>query len=130
MTASPRTSRRRLLGAGVCVAAEAVVPRSATAALDPALRLVDALDHRSSAEAVGRIVLESDPGATVPSLVAELTLATGRSLDALMELDRDALRDVLRDAREADFRAVRIVRVDGWILARTEARLAALAVLV
>jgi hypothetical protein len=129
MTPLPPTSRRAVLGAGVCLGAAAVLSGAATAAPGLAARLVDTLDRPSSAAALGRVVLEEAPEATVRRLVAELATSMGRSADDLVELDRDALRAALRAAREADFRAMRIVRVRGWILAATEARLCALAAL-
>jgi hypothetical protein len=45
-------------------------------------------------------------------------------------VEREALHRALRARNSEDFAAGRVVRLDGWVLAATEARLCALAALV
>jgi len=99
-----------------------------TASPDLARQLVGGLRDVSSAQAVGAAYLRSTPEhADVHALVSRLlrdepALSGSRSTGATRKLLRGCIRE--------DFARERVVAVDGWLLAETEARLCALAVLV
>jgi len=75
-----------------------------------------------SARAIGAAYLRScaDDGLDAATLAAELPA----------EVTMTALRETVAARVRDDFATARVVNVDGWLLARTEARLCALAYLV
>jgi hypothetical protein len=94
-----------------------------------ALRL--ALRSAESARVVGRAYLATHPDEADPvQLLAAIEAAggIGRSV-ARQPIDPTALARAVAGAVRDDFLDRRTVRVDGWVLARTEARLCALAAL-
>ena len=105
---------------------------------DLAERLVGALGRPDSAAAVGRAYLARFPEEAVPArLVAGIAAAwedeegggaDGGGFDPA-RADRAALRRRRRNQLRRDFARGRVVSVDGWVLAATEARLFALAAL-
>jgi hypothetical protein len=119
--------RAAVAGAALLPAVHAV--RSVRIALgDPPLadRIVRLFRHQGSARRLGLAYLavrpeEADPDHLIGQL-AHLGSNGGTS-------GPDVLRRNLVDACAADFGAGRVVRVDGWILARTEARACALVAL-
>ena len=115
-------------GAGLAAVSAFRVPMAQSASA-PALALVEALDHPASARAVGLAVLSAEPGLTRDVLVAELARAAGLAPDRLPLIDRALLRSRLDTARAAEFARGDTVRVQGWVLAATEARLCGLAAL-
>jgi hypothetical protein len=126
-------SRRDTLIACGALAAVGVWP--GLAAGDPggakagALRL--ALRSPESARVVGRAYLATHPDEADPvQLLAAIEAAggIGRSV-ARQPIDATALARAVAEAVRDDFLDRRTVRVDGWVLARTEARLCALAAL-
>ena len=133
-----RQSRRRFLRLVFLAAASSLLGllRSAwgfEAAEPPtppelARRLLLSLRDVSSAQAVGAASLRAMPEhADVHALVTRLlrdepALSRSRSTGATRKLLRRCIRE--------DFARERVVAVDGWLLAETEARLCALAVLV
>lgn len=122
-----RLSRRHALAAS---AAALALPSLAVAAGPvPAQALVEALDRPESARQVGLRVLAALPDPSRDALVAELAAAAGLAVEAVPAIDRSLLRSRLDAARAADFRRGDTVRVQGWVLASTEARLCALAAL-
>ena len=90
----------------------------------PALRLLAGLARPDHARAIGASWL-----AGLPRRPPAAELA-GQIEEALAASSRPGLRAALAEAVTADFAARRMVSVDGWRLARTEARLFALAALV
>ena len=121
MSGSPNLSRRRFIvllallpGLG---AARAAMPR----AMEAERMLSAVFTNWRSAAIVGRVYLQEHPEeAEVETLLARLDAAH------LPPAERAPL--IERRIR-ADFLAGRVVSTDGWILARTEARLCALAAL-
>ena len=121
MSGSPNLSRRRFIallallpGLGL---AHAAVPR----ATEAECMLSALFTNRRSAAIVGQVYLQQHPEeANVETLLAGIDAAH------LPPAERAPLTD--RRIR-ADFAAGRVVTIDGWILARTEARLCALAAL-
>jgi hypothetical protein len=98
----------------------------------PGARLAGALAHGEGAKRVGRAaiaagVVEGDPRA----LLAGLTAKVPDLALLLRDGSDDDLRYALDAARRRDFTDYRsgIVRVDGWVLARTEACACALVAL-
>jgi hypothetical protein len=93
-------------------------------------RLTALFAHPGSAAIVGQAYLRTASAETderrLVALVCE-ALPGGRAGAALSTTRQ--LHDHVRDAQRRDFAQGRVVRVDGWILARTEARLCALAAL-
>lgn len=125
-----RISRRHALAASAGAATLALSPLASAAAPPvPAQALVEALDRPESARLVGLRVLAALPDPSRDALVAELAAAAGLAVEAVPAIDRSLLRSRLDAARAADFRRGDTVRVQGWVLASTEARLCALAAL-
>jgi hypothetical protein len=123
---------RRVLVAGVALLAgfTALLP-SALRAKSPAEQAILAAlsDHRS-ARHVGRLSLAAwphmhDRAALVQQILGELEIGIA---DA-PHIGTDELRRRLAGRIQADFATARTVRLDGWLMALTEARLCALAAL-
>jgi hypothetical protein len=137
VTSTNRLSRRRFvataLGFGGSVAVARIRPWSVLAQFappSPAMRLVGLFAHPKSARAVGEAYLAGAPmDSSAPRLMDQLgtMLPPGRS--TIDEANDAELRQLLATRIRADFEKGRVVDVDGWILASTEARLYALAAL-
>lgn len=121
--------RRRLLLGGAAVAAAALLgPRALAITVerlrgldDPAQRLRSLVRHPESAAVLGRAYLAVNPDeASAPRLVALIAGSTDTA---------DATATSLSDRIRAEFDAGELVRLDGWIVSRTEARLCALCAL-
>ena len=84
--------------------------------------------HNKSAAIVGREYLQRVPREANPHLLAHL-IATdlGCRPDKLARSDQSQLRKLLQMQQRRDFELAHTVRVRGWILSRTEARLCGLA---
>ncbi len=97
--------------------------RRATAA-----NLAQVLSNRISVIRVGAAYLGTAPEAADPSIVIGRMRRHGDALVRALETGSpgEVRRLVARDVRE-DFAQGRIVKVDGWLLSQTEARLCALA---
>jgi hypothetical protein len=96
---------------------------------DPvASRLVALLRHPESAVVIGTAYLRLAADERRPDRLARAieSRCGGRVLDG----DRDARRRCLSEGVRRDFAEGRVVRIDGWLLSVTEARLCALAALV
>ena len=89
-------------------------------------RMLEIFDDRDALASLGRAYLAITPEeATVRALVSGLTEGWTVAQRALPSPELLAL---LREQQRADFSSGRTLRVRGWVLARTEARLAALSV--
>ena len=111
-------------------AARALLPGRAASASE---RLAAVMPHRDGAARVGRAAL--DAGAVerdVRGLLAGLRESVPNLADVLRAGSDDDLRAAIEDARRRDFaeRAGGLTRVEGWVVARTEARVCALVALV
>ena len=111
-------------------AARALLPGRAASASE---RLAAVMPHRDGAARVGRAAL--DAGAVerdVRGLMAGLRESVPNLADVLRAGSDDDLRAAIDDARRRDFaeRAEGLTRVEGWVVARTEARVCALVALV
>ena len=94
-------------------------------------RLTEIFGRRRSACAVGRAYLRQAPKEADPEFLIGAICETDADLRrVLVHGDKFRLRKALRDRVRQDFADGRTVRVDGWLLSRTEARLCALAELV
>jgi hypothetical protein len=134
MTAPRRIPRRTFLlgaaGAGVSLVWGSArlwpFPRTPLSAGE---RLAGLLGHES-ARAIGREYLRLVPAeasaAALAARVVERLPGGSRTVDAASD---DRLRELLLGATLEDFEALRTVELHGWLLARTEARLCALAAL-
>ena len=120
--------RRSMLAGSTGLVLASALPAAATMAT-PARTLVGALDHPASALAIGREVVGQQPELTADGLVAELAHAVALPPERLADMDRPLLRSRLDAARSAEFRRGDTVRVQGWVLAASEARLCALVAL-
>jgi hypothetical protein len=120
--------RATIAGAALVPAVHAV--RSVRVALGGASldgRIVGLFRHRESAQRLGRAYLAVRPEeADAALLLRELGYLTEERPGAT---GPDDLCRALVDACAADFAEGRVVRVGGWILARTEARACALVAL-
>lgn len=85
--------------------------------------LMDVIPDRQSAAAVGQAYLETNPAARSASLRLARQLLAGPAAS------REALRQTLRARCARDFEGGNTIFVRGWLLAETEAQVAALAVL-
>lgn len=137
-------SRRRLLhawlvsavGAAAATVGGGTTLRGATPEPLSAARLVSLFRDRPSAAAIGRARLAGSPGSgdrdrLERSVVASVTSVAAAVDAAVLDAgasDR-ALRVLLDAAIRRDFASADIVRVRGWLLARTEVELCVLAAL-
>jgi len=96
-----------------------------------AVRAVDFFAHPDSARAIGRAVLQARPDWHDPAHLAAGLLADRPQLAGIFSprADRPAMAREVRQAIGEDFAAGSTVLVDGWLLARSEAKLCALAAL-
>jgi hypothetical protein len=116
-----RDMLRLLLGA----AAAALAPGGAAASSSHgAYELVACFNHRESANVVGRACLAGLAEAADAESLAEAILGGWRGADS-----GETLAAFVRRRLDADFAHGALVRVDGWMLAETEAQLCALAAL-
>ncbi len=91
-------------------------------------RLTALFANRRAAAELGRAVWPTLPAATTEDSLIEAILERHAGLaELLAEGPPEALAAALRRAVAADFAAGRTHLVDGWVLARTEAELCALA---
>ncbi|WP_207477054.1 hypothetical protein [Arenibaculum pallidiluteum] len=130
--------RRALLGTAVVGAAAAATVRIGTAATPIGMagapaeevltrRLGGLLTRRASAVRVGRAFLEIEPGEADPRILAR-ALAGGHpgGAAALAGLPDADLAEIVAESCRRDFERGDTVRLDGWVLSRTELRLCAL----
>lgn len=128
-------SRRKILKSSLVVAALQLLglsagnlrPSLATAPQGLAERLVKLHGAQSSAQAVGRAYLSLVPAESDPSTLLALICSPGpENRDGTADLDGEGLRDRLMCQHKRDFLEGRTIRIRGWVLSRTEARLCAL----
>jgi hypothetical protein len=91
--------------------------------------LAKLLRHEESACVIGREYLRNAPQEKDREILFNL-ISSGLGQESVSMSDDEALRKRLRLQIRRDFAAERVVRVHGWILSITEARLCALAALV
>jgi hypothetical protein len=82
------------------------------------------LPSRDSARAIGAAYLASHPGDNDPQVLARALMADLGTADALRSgpLDQQAIARGIAEAVRADFIEGRLVRLEGWVFSRTEAR--------
>lgn len=138
MNENPTWTKRRFLQALVSLGAItlaqpvwALLPSPARRPPDPlAVRLAGFFIHKESAVRVGRAYLRSFPGeADAQRLVSRLCASDPLKHRTLLDADSKRCFELLALTHRQDFEKGRIVKVDGWILSETEARLCALATL-
>jgi hypothetical protein len=120
-------TRRRLLAAAVTVAAAVTAGPSVVlplierlAAGNTAGHLRALITHDAGAAYLGRRYLQAHPSEARRDVLVRRLVGTNAPTSA-----REASRAVAARIR-SDYAAGRTVRVDGWVLSRTEARLYAL----
>jgi hypothetical protein len=93
-------------------------------------RLAAVFRRRTSAAAVGRAYLAGHPGeAAIGHLVTQLGKALRRWDCEPDRADRMTLRAAMSRLVKEDFASSRVVKVDGWVLSLSEARLCGLVAL-
>jgi hypothetical protein len=93
-------------------------------------RLASLLEHVDGARTVGREYLRQVPAEASPGVLAARVAERLPGGLATVDTASDGLlRELLLSAVAEDFRDLRTMELDGWVLARTEARLCALAAL-
>ena len=93
-------------------------------------RLASLLQHVDGALGVGREYLQQVPAEASPEvLTARVAERLPGGLGTIDTASNGQLRELLLSAVEEDFRDLRTMELHGWVLARTEARLCALAAL-
>jgi hypothetical protein len=116
-------TRRRFIQTGAALAVSGLIAGRASAGAGrpgtPGERLLAVLDDREAAARIGRARLAAAPDEGDLDGVLRL-LNVPEGVDAARTLEA---------RRRADFRDGRTVRVDGWVLSRTEACLCVLAAL-
>jgi hypothetical protein len=134
MTVPRRIPRRTFLlgaaGLGASLAWGFGASPFRAAPLSRSERLASVLKHVDGARGVGREYLrqvstEASPGVLTARVAERLPGGLG-TIDTVSD---DRLRELLLSATAEDFRGLRTVELDGWVLAKTEARLCALAAL-
>ncbi len=94
-------------------------------------RLTEIFGRKRSARAVGRAYLQQAPDEADPELLMSAICNNDAGLCRVVAHgDKFRLKKALRDCIRQDFADGQTVRVDGWLLSQTEARLCALAELV
>jgi len=139
MSSKERISRRKLLLTMVmAVALPAVLKlrnhhsierslQSTTGPIDHVLQLFTAT---ASAVVLGRLYLNRYPDEdSLDALASHLPLQTRNEGSADHGTELGALHDQVRSQIRRDFESGNCVRIDGWVLSRTEARVCALATL-
>jgi hypothetical protein len=122
-------SRRRLLLASLFAGLSAFLPRGAVAR-PRAERLLAVFGRRDSAREVGVRVVASLPAGTGRAALARELAHRHPALPAALDAGDDAeVARLLRETIADDLHHGRVRVVDGWVLARTEAELCALACL-
>lgn len=129
-------TRRATLAAGVAIATVSGLPASAASLGNSggrAAALVAALRYPASAAAVGAAYLEAFPMDAGDAEQLADVISTDAMIRRRLETHRSdpaGLAVAIAEAVRADFIHRRTVKLDGWVVAQTEARLCALAVLV
>ncbi|HYM82218.1 MAG TPA: hypothetical protein VEY91_12515 [Candidatus Limnocylindria bacterium] len=95
----------------------------------PAGKLVGLLRHPASARVIGTAYLEAIPAEADAPILVDAIAAGLEGGPAALRADANALRRRLLRRIEHDFELETTVRLQGWIVSRTEARLCALATL-
>jgi hypothetical protein len=100
------------------------------APLSPSERLASLLKNVDGALGVGREYLRQVPAEASPGvLTARVAERLPGGLGTIDTASDGRLRELLLSAAAEDFRDLRTMELHGWVLARTEARLCALAAL-
>jgi hypothetical protein len=120
-------TRRRLLGMAWAVAiicrvrpATAALADQAPAGAERGVLVRSLLPDLAAAGRIGSLYLSQTPSEKDPALLWSALFA-GSSAG-----DRAACRDILAARITADFRSADVLRLHGWVVARSEARLCAL----
>ncbi|WP_158044312.1 hypothetical protein [Skermanella pratensis] len=118
-------NRREILATAAAAGLLCASPGSARAVAAPpeARRLLALLRSPAAARRIGLAYLETSVDEADPAKLVALIVGDGVDRGTA---DGDLLRHVAERQR-ADFAAGRTVKLDGWVLSRTEARLYALA---
>jgi hypothetical protein len=111
--------------------ARPVAPASAGSPRSRALahRLLEVFPDTESARAIGAEYLAAWPEERDLSALLENLLESPAGDEVQADCDVDAWTRTLAARTKQDFEWLRVVKVDGWVLSRSEARLCALAVL-
>jgi len=83
--------------------------------------------HRRSAEVIGREYLKQTPDERNTDILLDRLLEGGVNRAEFAAAGAGRRREMLRELTREDFARGRVVKVGGWILSLTEARLCALA---
>jgi hypothetical protein len=135
VTEQHRWSRRRFLQGVAAVAAVVASggwsrwsPRASAA--ERLASIPATLEARASAAVVGRAYLRARPDALGPeTLVTEIAARVPRVEELASSGSIDQVRAAIAEAVHGDFAALDLVRVRGWILSATEARVCGLVAL-
>jgi hypothetical protein len=123
MAADGRLSRRGFIGGCVALAGLGLSGCSGRAELlEEGRRLTAAVTEREHWRLIGRAYV-ADGAPKLKELVAQLGAVVGSE-------EPGAMTQPLAEVVRLDFEQGRTIRVDGWVLAETEARVAALVALV
>jgi hypothetical protein len=92
-------------------------------------KLADLLEDSAAARTIGEVYLsQSDPGLTAPAVLSLLSEKLGPSLRR-GKRTREEIGAIVTDRIRLDFAQGDCVKLDGWVLSRTEVYLCALAAL-
>lgn len=132
-----QSRERRAFLAGILSLGAAAIPLTSAAsqkgliggffAANPDVLLAQVLQDHESAKVVGRAYLAGiapKPGAA--ELEQAILSSAGIEAAEMQSIDPEKLHERLRTRVQLDFQEHRTVKVNGWVLSVTEARLAAL----
>ena len=129
----PRLTRRALLRVGAAALAPIVLypllSRELVFRSSLRERIAGLLPHAGAAAVVGAAFLRAHPQTSAEGLIDDISRNLGLNPNRLERLSDSELGFLLDRRIRDDFQGRRTVVVDGWILAETEARLAAVVAL-
>lgn len=90
-------------------------------------KLREFFTHGSSAKVIGEEYIRITPEEADKEILLNLICSVHPNWRTdLIKADRNMLRKMLRDQKVRDFESGSVIKIDGWILSRSEVRLRAL----
>ena len=107
-----------------------LVARDDSPSFDPlSLKLVDFFSEKGSARRIGLEYIRLAPAEADSRTLTKL-ICSGWNDDQIASANKEKVSVLLRNQQRGDFERGRILKLDGWVLSETEARLCALVAIV